>query len=58
MTQGVAAIAAAIDQLEAEVRARSGQPQPMAQVAEVWLMVAALDPELARCIERYQEPTY
>jgi hypothetical protein len=46
-------IAAAIDQLEADVRARSGRPEHTARVAEIWLMVASLDPELARRTERY-----
>jgi hypothetical protein len=56
IAEGVAAIAAAIDQLAAEVRAHSGRPEHTKRVAEVWLMVASLDPELARCTERYQTP--
>ena len=52
----VAAIAAAIDQLAVDVRTHSGRPEHMKRVAEVWLMVASLDPELARCTERYQTP--
>jgi hypothetical protein len=53
---GVAAIAVAIDQLAAEVRAHSGRPEHTKRVAEVWGMVASLDPELTRCIERYATP--
>jgi hypothetical protein len=51
---GLAAIAASIDQLAADVRAHSGRPEHTRQVAEIWLMVASLDSELARCIGRYQ----
>jgi L-asparaginase II len=54
--EGVAAIAATIDQLAADVRSHSGSPEQTRRVAEIWLMVATLDPELARCIERYQTP--
>jgi hypothetical protein len=51
---GLAAIATAIDQLAADVRAHSGKPEHTRKVAEIWLMLASLDSELARCIERYQ----
>jgi hypothetical protein len=53
---GVAVIAAAIDQLTAEVRANSGRPEHTKRVAEIWRMVASLDAGLARCVERYQTP--
>jgi hypothetical protein len=51
--EGIHQVAVAIDQLAAAVRTRSGSPEHMARVAEIWLMVASLDPELARCAERY-----
>lgn len=54
--EGVAAIAVAIDQLTADVRTHSGRPEHTARVAELWLMVASLDPELARRVERYGTP--
>jgi hypothetical protein len=53
---GIAAIAVAIDQLTAEVRANSGRPEHMKRVAEIWRMLASIDSDLARCIERYQTP--
>jgi hypothetical protein len=54
---GVAAIAAAIDRLTAEVRGNPGSTQHTQRVAEIWLMMASLDPGLARSIERYETPT-
>jgi len=52
-------IAEAIDQLARDARGDSGQREPgelAARVAELWLMVSALDPELARRKERYTKP--
>jgi hypothetical protein len=52
-------IAEAIDQLARDARGESGEPRPgelAARVAELWLMVSALDPELARRKEHYTEP--
>lgn len=52
-------IAEAIDQLARDARGDSGQQEPgelAARVAELWLMVSALDPELARRKERYTKP--
>ena len=52
-------IAEAIDQLASDARGESGEPRPgelAARVAELWLMVSALDPELARRKERYTKP--
>ena len=52
-------IAKAIDQLASDARGESGEPQPgelAARVAELWLMVSALDPELARRKEHYTKP--
>jgi len=52
-------IAEAIDQLASDARGDSGQQEPgelAARVAELWLMVSALDPELARRKARYTTP--
>jgi hypothetical protein len=52
-------IAAAIDQLASDARGEGGEPRPgelAARVAELWLMVSALDPELARRKEHYTKP--
>jgi hypothetical protein len=52
-------IAEAIDQLARDARGDSGQQEPgelAARVAELWLMVSALDPELARRKEHYTKP--
>jgi hypothetical protein len=50
-------IAAAIDELSCDVRGGSGSEQHTARVAEIWLMVAALDPELDRRMRHYTTPT-
>lgn len=49
-------ITAAIDQLAQDVRADSGSPEHTARLADIWLMIAAIDPDLARVIQRYAEP--
>ena len=52
-------IAAAIDDLARDVREGSGSVQHAdhtARVADIWLMVTALDPELARLVLRYTAP--
>jgi hypothetical protein len=52
-------IAAAIDQLASDARGEGSEPRPgelAARVAELWLMVSALDPELARRKEHYTKP--
>jgi hypothetical protein len=48
-------IAEAIDQLASDVQDSSDQ-ELAARVAELWLMVSALDPELARRQQRYTAP--
>jgi hypothetical protein len=50
-------IATAIDQLALDVRQGSGSVQHAARVADIWLMVAALHPELGRRMRRYTAPT-
>jgi hypothetical protein len=50
-------IAAAIDELACDVREGPESGQHMARVADIWLMVAALDPELGRRVRRYTAPT-
>jgi hypothetical protein len=52
-------IAEAIDQLASDARGENGEPRHgelAARVAELWLMVSALDPELARRKEHYTTP--
>jgi hypothetical protein len=52
-------IAEAIDQLASDARGENGEQRHgelAARVAELWLMVSALDPELARRKERYTTP--
>jgi hypothetical protein len=53
---GVDRIAEAIDLLETDLRAESSAPGMSARVADIWLMVAAVDPELSRLISRYTTP--
>lgn len=48
-------IAAAIDQVAREVRG-SAEPELTARIAEIWLMMGALDPELARRQQGYTAP--
>jgi hypothetical protein len=53
-------IAAAIDDLARDVHGGSGSVQHVqhtARVADIWLMVTALDPELGRRVLRYTAPT-
>ena len=52
-------IAAAIDQLARDVQADSGVLRTVdytTRVADIWLMVTALDPGLARLVGRYMAP--
>jgi hypothetical protein len=52
-------IAEAIDQLASDVQAESGEMDPgalAARIAEVWSMISALDPELARRRREYTAP--
>ncbi len=49
-------IAEAIDQLASDVQGEASGQQLAARVAEIWLMVSALDPELARRKQRYATP--
>lgn len=41
-------ITAAIDQVASDVRGSADEPELTARVAGIWLMMGALDPELAR----------
>ena len=49
-------IAEAIDQLASDTRGQSSGPELASRVAELWLMVSALDPELARRSQHYTTP--
>jgi hypothetical protein len=51
----------AIDQLASDVQAESdssrrASAQHATRIADIWRMVAALDPELARRVSRYTAP--
>jgi hypothetical protein len=46
-------IAAAIDQLASDARAKAGEAVMAARVALLWQMMTELDPELARRTRRY-----
>ena len=50
-------IAAAIDDLARDVRGHPGSVEHTARVADIWLMVTALDPELGWRVLRYTAPT-
>jgi hypothetical protein len=50
-------IAEAINQLANDVRQESPWADLAARVADIWLMVTALDPELARRQQRYTTST-
>jgi hypothetical protein len=49
-------IAEAIDQLACDAQGEVSRQELAARVAELWLMVSALDPELARRQRRYTTP--
>jgi hypothetical protein len=60
-TQGDAIdrIAEAIDQLASDAHGESGETDPgalAARIADVWSMISALDPELARRKREYTTP--
>jgi hypothetical protein len=50
-------LADAIDQLASDARGGTSGRELAARVADLWLMVSALDPEMARRSQRYTTPT-
>jgi hypothetical protein len=59
MGDAIDRIADAIDQLASDAQGETGEPESGAlavRVAELWLMVGALDPELARRKQGYTTP--
>lgn len=59
MGDAIGRIADAIDQLASDAQGEKGEVEPgalAARVAELWLMVSALDPELARRAQGYTAP--
>ena len=56
MGDAIERIAAAIDQVASDVRGSADEPELTARVAEIWLMMGALDPELARRQQGYTTP--
>lgn len=53
MGDAIERIAEAIDQLASDAQGEASGHELAARVAELWLMVSALDPELARRQQRY-----
>jgi hypothetical protein len=57
MGDAVERIAEAIDQLASDARGETGDQELAARVADLWLMVSAVDPELARRKQHYTTPS-
>jgi hypothetical protein len=49
-------LAEAIDQLASDAQGETSGLELAARVADLWLMVSALDPEMARRSQRYVAP--
>lgn len=49
-------IATAIDQLESDARSGTGEAELTTRIADLWQMISALDPELARRAQQYTAP--
>jgi hypothetical protein len=49
-------LAEAIDQLASDAQGETSGLELAARVADLWLMVSALDPEMARRSQRYAAP--
>jgi len=56
MGDAVDRIAAAIDQLAADMQDKASEPEMTTRVADLWQMVSDLDPELARRKRGYAAP--
>jgi hypothetical protein len=56
MGDAIERIAAAIDQVASDAHGAADESELTARVAEIWLMVGALDPELARRQQGYTGP--
>jgi hypothetical protein len=56
MGDAIDRIAAAIDQVASDARGAADEPELTARVAEIWLMMGALDPELSRRQQGYTAP--
>jgi len=56
MGDAIDRIAAAIDQVASDARGVADEPELTARVAEIWLMMGALDPELSRRQQGYTAP--
>jgi hypothetical protein len=57
MGDAIDRIADAINQLASDAQRDEAKADLTARVADLWLMVTALDPELARRQQRYTTPT-
>ncbi len=56
MGDAIDRIAEAIDQLASDAQGDASSQELAARIADLWLMVSALDPELARRTEHYTAP--
>ncbi len=56
MGDAIDRIAEAIDQLASDAQGDASGQELAARIADLWLMVSALDPELARRTEHYTGP--
>jgi hypothetical protein len=56
MGDAVNRLAEAIDQLASDAQGETSEQELAARVADLWLMVSALDPEMARRSQRYTTP--
>jgi hypothetical protein len=56
MGDAIDRLAEAIDQLASDAQGETSGLELAARVADLWLMVSALDPEMARRSQRYTAP--
>jgi hypothetical protein len=56
MGDAIDRLADAIDQLASDAQGETSGRELAARVADLWLMVSALDPEMARRSQRYTTP--
>ncbi len=56
MGDAVDRLAEAIDQLASDAQGETSGRELAARVADLWMMVSALDPEMARRSQRYMTP--
>jgi hypothetical protein len=57
MGDAIDRLAEAIDQLASDAQGETSGRELAVRVADLWMMVSALDPEMARRSQRYTTPT-